>query len=172
MNQYPLRRRLTLFTSHFPQIGAAGFARRCCWPVAASAARSVLWPVNAANLHPCGFGRASATRDRQNVYGQRYIARSRTSRPGSVQQLPAHPIQLAHVAPPETPQEGSQRGRRLNHTAQHPMGPPARSASSSSMQSPPANADATKVRNLSPAFARPSASPRSTWLSTSSLSSR
>ena len=46
--------------------------------------------------------------------------------------------------------------------------PPARCASASSMQSPPANADATRVRNLSPAFARPGASPQSTWSSTSS----
>ena len=28
-NQDPLRRRLTLFTPHFPQIGAAGYAWRC-----------------------------------------------------------------------------------------------------------------------------------------------
>ena len=28
-NQDPLRRRLTLFTPHFPQIGAAGSAWRC-----------------------------------------------------------------------------------------------------------------------------------------------
>ena len=50
--------------------------------------------------------------------------------------------------------------------------PPARSASVSSMQSPPANADATRVSSLSPALARPGASPRSTWLSTSSPSPR
>ena len=45
---------------------------------------------------------------------------------------------------------------------------PARSASASSMQSPPASAEATSVSILSPAFARPGASPRSTWLPTSS----
>ena len=39
---------------------------------------------------------------------------------------------------------------------------PARSASASSMQSPPANADATRVSSLSPALGRPGASPRST----------
>ena len=38
---------------------------------------------------------------------------------------------------------------------------PARSASASSMQSPPASAEATSVSSLSPAFARPGASPRS-----------
>ena len=36
---------------------------------------------------------------------------------------------------------------------------PARSASASSMQSPPASAEATSVSSLSPAFARPGASP-------------
>ena len=46
--------------------------------------------------------------------------------------------------------------------------PPARSTSASSMQSPPASADATRVSILSPALARPAASPRSTWRSTSS----
>ena len=45
--------------------------------------------------------------------------------------------------------------------------PPVRSASASSMQSPPASAEATSVSSLSPGLARPGASPRSTWLSTS-----
>ena len=49
---------------------------------------------------------------------------------------------------------------------------PVRSTSASSMQSPPASADATRVSILSPGFARPGASPRSTWLSTSSPSPR
>ena len=39
--------------------------------------------------------------------------------------------------------------------------PPARNASASSMQSPPASADATSVIILSPVLARPGASPRS-----------
>ena len=38
---------------------------------------------------------------------------------------------------------------------------PARSTSASSMQSPPASAEATSVSILSPALARPGASPRS-----------
>ena len=58
-------------------------------------------------------------------------------------------------------------GALITHPSTYSV-PPARSASASSMQSPPANAEATKVRNLSPAFARPGASPRSTLLSTSS----
>ena len=57
------------------------------------------------------------------VDGQRSVARSCSSRPGLSQQFPAHPVQLAHVAPPETPQEGSQRGRRLDDAAQHPPNP-------------------------------------------------
>ena len=42
-----------------------------------------------------------------------------------------------------------------------PAVPPARNASASSMQSPPASAEAIRVIILSPAFARPGASPRS-----------
>ena len=42
-----------------------------------------------------------------------------------------------------------------------PTVPPARSASASSMQSPPASAEATSVSILSPVFARPGAPPRS-----------
>ena len=49
-----------------------------------------------------------------------------------------------------------------------PAVPPVRNTSTSSMQSPPASADATRVIILSPVFARPGALPRSTWLSTSS----
>ena len=54
---------------------------------------------------------------------QRSVARSRSSSPGLGQQLPAHPIQLAHVTPPEAAQEGSQGGRRLDHASQHPPNP-------------------------------------------------
>ena len=42
-----------------------------------------------------------------------------------------------------------------------PAVPPARNTSASSMQSPPANADATRVTILSPVLARPGALPRS-----------
>ena len=44
---------------------------------------------------------------------------------------------------------------------------PARSASASSMQSPPARAEATSVIILSPVLARPGARPRSKYRSTS-----
>ena len=46
--------------------------------------------------------------------------------------------------------------------------PPERMASASSMQSPPASAEAMRVISLSPTFARPAASPRSRWASASS----
>ena len=49
-----------------------------------------------------------------------------------------------------------------------PAVPPMRNTSASSMQSPPASAEATRVSILSPVFARPGAFPRSTCLSTSS----
>ena len=51
-----------------------------------------------------------------------------------------------------------------------PMAPavrPVRNTSASSMQSPPASADATSVSTLSPGWARPGASPRSRCRSTS-----
>ena len=49
-----------------------------------------------------------------------------------------------------------------------PAVPPARNTSASSMQSPPASADATSVITLSPGLARPGARPRSRCRSTSS----
>ena len=57
------------------------------------------------------------------VDGQRPSIRSGTGGPRPGQQLPAHPIQLAHVAPPETAQEGAQGGRRLDHAADGASGP-------------------------------------------------
>ena len=50
------------------------------------------------------------------------VAGSSPSGPGTGQQLAAHPVQLADVAPPEAAQEGAQGGRRLDHAAQHPPG--------------------------------------------------
>ena len=51
------------------------------------------------------------------VDGQRPVAGSGSSRPGPGQQLPADPIQLADMAPPETAQEGPQGGWRLDYAA-------------------------------------------------------
>ena len=42
---------------------------------------------------------------------------------GPGRQLPAHPIQLADVAPPEAAQEGPQGGWRLDHAADGASGP-------------------------------------------------
>ncbi|MCY4558527.1 MAG: hypothetical protein OXF79_19560 [Chloroflexi bacterium] len=57
------------------------------------------------------------------VDGQRISARAGASGPASGQRLPGHPIELADMAPPETPQKGPQRGWRLHDTTQHPLGP-------------------------------------------------
>ena len=48
---------------------------------------------------------------------RRPVAGSGPSGPGPSQQLPAHPVQLTDVAPPEAAQEGAQGGRRLDHAA-------------------------------------------------------
>ena len=52
------------------------------------------------------------------VDGQGRVAGSGPSSPGPGQQLPAHPIQLADVAPPEAAQERPQRGWRLDYSAE------------------------------------------------------
>ena len=54
---------------------------------------------------------------------QRRVSGSCPGVPGTRQQFPAHPVQLAHVAPAETAQEGPQGGWSLDHTSQHPPGP-------------------------------------------------
>ena len=106
---------------------------------------------------------------RIEVDGEWRVAGSRPGLPGPGQQLTAHPVQLADVAPPEAAQERPQslpsRKRGVEGAlTMHPSTEevrPARSAAASSMQPPPASAEATSVSILSPAFARPSASPRS-----------
>ena len=50
------------------------------------------------------------------VDSQRRVAGSGPSSPSLGQQLPAHPIQLTEVAPPEAAQEGPQGGWCLDHT--------------------------------------------------------
>ena len=59
------------------------------------------------------------------VHGEWRIAGSGPSRPGPGQQLAAHPVQLADMAPPEAAQEGAQGGRGLDHAAQDAGGPTA-----------------------------------------------
>ena len=58
------------------------------------------------------------------VDGQGRIAGSRPSGPGPGQQLAAHPVQLADMAPPEAAQEGTQRGWRLDRATQGAGRPP------------------------------------------------
>ena len=52
------------------------------------------------------------------VDGEWRVAGSGPSSPGPGQQLPAHPIQLTDVAPPEAAQEGPQGGWRLDYAAE------------------------------------------------------
>ena len=52
------------------------------------------------------------------VDGERPVAGSTTSGPGPGQQFPAHPVQLADMAPPEAAQEGPQGGGCLHRAAQ------------------------------------------------------
>ena len=80
------------------------------------------------------------------VNGQGPVAGSRPGRPGLGQQLAAHPVQLADIAPPEAAQEGAQslpprkRGVEgaLTTLPRVRAVPPVRNTSASSMQSPPA----------------------------------
>ena len=108
--------------------------------------------------------------------GEWCVAGSGPSRPGPGQQLPAHPVQLADVAPPEAAQEDAQslpsrkRGGvdgALTVPPRVQAVPPVRNASASSIQSPPARGEATRVISLSPVLARPGARPKSTCRSTS-----
>ncbi len=57
------------------------------------------------------------------VDGQRSVAGTGPGSPGPGQKLPAHPVELADVAPAEAAQEGAQGGRGLDHAAQDTGGP-------------------------------------------------
>ena len=71
------------------------------------------------------LGQSVGLADRRiKVDGERCVAGSGPSRPGLGQQLPAHPVQLADMAPPETAQEGAQGGGRLDRAAQGAGCPP------------------------------------------------
>ena len=70
------------------------------------------------------LGHAVGLADRRiKVDGEWCAAGSGPSRPGPGQQLAAHPVQLADMAPPEAAQEGPQGGRRLDRAAQGAGGP-------------------------------------------------
>ncbi len=83
-----------------------------------AALASIVVALRALLAQPVGLAESGV-----QVDGQRIIPRPGSSRPGPSQRLPAHPIQLAHVAPPETPQKGPQRGWRFHDTPQHLFGP-------------------------------------------------
>ena len=71
------------------------------------------------------FGQAVGLADgRIEVDGKWRFARSGAGLPGSCQQLAAHPVQLADVAPAKAAQEGAQRGWRLDRAAQGAGRPP------------------------------------------------
>ena len=112
-----------------------------------------------------------------------YVAGSGPSRPGPGQQLPADPIQLAGMAPPEAAQERPQSlpsrkrggGWRLDHAAES-AGRPAGAqhvgvvnAVATSQTLPPRKrgAEATSVTILSPVLAWPGARPKFRCRSTS-----
>ena len=71
------------------------------------------------------------------VDGQRSVAGTGPGSPGSGQQLPAHPVELADVAPSEAAQEGAQGGRGLDHAAQDTGGSAAGSSLHPSPKPPP-----------------------------------
>ena len=107
------------------------------------------------------LGQSVGLADRRlKVDGEWCVAGSGPSRPGPGQQFAAHPVQLTDVAPPEAAQEGAQGGSFTVPPRVRAV-PPVRNTSASSMPSPPASADATRVIILSPLFARPGALPRS-----------
>ena len=116
------------------------------------------------------LGQSVGLADRRiKVDGEWCVAGSGTGLPDPGQQLAAHAVELTDVPPAKAAQEGPESlpSRRrgvdgaLTTQPRTRAVPPARSASASSMQSPPASAEATSVSSLSPAFARPGASPRS-----------
>ena len=57
------------------------------------------------------------------VDGEWRVAGSGSSGPGPGQQLPAHPVQLTDVAPPEAAQERPQGGGRLDYAAERASRP-------------------------------------------------
>ena len=57
------------------------------------------------------------------VDSQRPVAGAGPGSPGPPQQFPAHPVQLAHMAPAEAAQEGPQVGWSLDHATQYRGGP-------------------------------------------------
>ena len=116
------------------------------------------------------LGQSVGRADRRiKVDGERCVAGAGPSGPGPGQQLAAHPVQLADVAPPEAAQEGAQslpsRKREVDGAltvlTRVQTVPPVRNTSASSMQSPPASADAPGSSSCRPCPPGPGARTRS-----------
>ena len=70
------------------------------------------------------LGQSVGLADRRiNVDGEWCVAGSGTGLPDPGQQLAAHPVQLADMAPPEAAQEGAQGGGSLSRETEHVGGP-------------------------------------------------
>ena len=114
------------------------------------------------------LGQSVSLADRRiKVDGEWRVAGSGASLPGPGQQLAAHPVQLADVAPGEAAQESAQGGWRFDYAAESAGRPAGAQRIGVVDASPPASAEATSVIILSPVLARPGARPRSRCRSTS-----
>ena len=70
------------------------------------------------------LGQSVGLADRRiKVDGEWCVAGSGTGLPDPGQQLAAHPVQLADMAPPEAAQEGAQGGGSLSRETEHAGGP-------------------------------------------------
>ena len=94
---------------------------------------------------------------RIKVDSQGCVAGSRPGSPCPCQQLAAHPVQLADVAPAKARRKVPSVDGALTRQSRTPAVPPA--AHRRRMQSPPASAEATSVIILSPVLARPAHHP-------------
>ena len=84
----------------------------------------------------------------------RRVARTGSGGPGPGQQLASHLVELASVPPAERAQERAERRRGRTPWPSTDAVSPERSRSASSMQSPPASAEWTRVIALRPTLAR------------------
>ena len=98
---------------------------------------------------------------RIQVDGKRRVAGSGPSSPCACEQPAAYAVEVTDVPQRKLRRKVPRVDGALTAQPRTPAVPPARIASASSMQSPPASAEATSVSSLSPVLARPGAPPRS-----------
>ena len=136
-------------------------------PVPAAMANSGLAPLAGIAVVACPLlGQSVGLADGGvQVNGQGPVAGSRPGLPRPGQQLAAHPVELTDVAPAEARRKVPRVDGALTVPPRVQAVPPVRNTSASSMQSPPASAEATSVIILSPEFARPGARSRRCWTS-------